>query len=434
MMDLFEVANGDKPLAERMRPTRLEEVVGQEHILSKGKILYRAILADKLGSVILCGPPGTGKTTIAHVISNESQAHFEELNATYSGKKEVEEAVRSAKDRLMMHGQKTILFIDEIHRFNKAQQDALLPHVETGVIVLIGATTENPYYEINDALISRSRVFKLKPLKEEHIRDLVVRAIQQDKVLIDNCINISEEALNHIAHASNGDVRNALNALELACLTTDKTGDVISISLQVAEECIQQKALKYDKNGDSHYDTISAYILSVRGSDVDAALYYMMQMLEAGEDPKYIARRLIVCASEEVGMGDPQAMMIASHAAHIVEFVGMPECIYALAEATIYVTTVPKSDSVFQAVQRVKADIHNKSVREIPLHIRDFLNSHTEKTGNGKGYKNAHHYRNHFVEQQYLPDELVGKKYYQPNLLGKEKHFAEWLKYIESEH
>ncbi|WP_341663855.1 replication-associated recombination protein A [Vibrio sp.] len=431
-MDLFDISTDNKPLAERMRPKKLEEIIGQEHILAKGKLLHRAVQADKLGSTILWGPPGTGKTTIAQVIANLTLAHFEELNATYSGKAEIAEVVRSAKDRLAMQGKRTILFIDEIHRFNKAQQDTLLPHVEQGIIVLIGATTENPYYEINDALISRSRVFRLNAINDIHIQQLLQRAINQDQVLRDEVIVIEENALAHIAHAANGDARNALNALELACLTTEKIDGRIHITLEVAEECIQQKALKHDKDGDSHYDTISAYILSVRGSDVDAALFYMMQMLEAGEDPKYIARRLIVCASEEVGMADPQALVIASHAAQVVEFVGMPECTYALAEATIYVTSVPKSDSVFQAVQRVKKDIHSYNMKEIPLHIRDFLNSHTEQTGNGKGYKNAHHYHKHFVQQQYLPDELVGRNYYQPNQLGKEKHFAEWLKYIKA--
>ncbi|WP_238925397.1 replication-associated recombination protein A [Vibrio sp. S11_S32] len=386
-----------------------------------------------MGSTILWGPPGTGKTTLAHVIANVTKAHFEELNATESGKSEIARVVRSAKDRLMMHGQKTILFIDEIHRFNKAQQDTLLPHVEQGIIVLIGATTQNPYYEINDALISRSRVFKLNSINDYHIRTLLLRALEQDSQLKSQPIKLTDDALKHFAHAANGDARNALNALELAYLTTDKTDGSINITLEIAEESIQQKALKYDKDGDNHYDTISAYILSVRGSDVDAALYYMVQMLEAGEDPKYIARRLIVCASEEVGMADPQALVIASHAAQIVDFVGMPECIYALAEATIYVTSVPKSNSVFKAVQRVKADIHSKNVKEIPLHIRDFLNSHTEKTGNGKGYKNAHHYPNHFVDQQHLPDELVGQVYYQPNQLGKEKYFAQWLEYLNRE-
>ncbi|NLS11725.1 replication-associated recombination protein A [Vibrio sp. SM6] len=430
-MELFDIDKNSAPLAERMRPQTLDEILGQEQILSKGTLLYRAIQADLLSSTILWGPPGTGKTTIAKIIANMTKAHFAELNATHSGKSDIANVVDGAQHRLAMQNQKTILFIDEIHRFNKAQQDTLLPHVERGIVILIGATTENPYYELNDALISRSRIFRLNPLGEAQIQQLLKRALTQDSILKQQPIHLSSKAREHFAHAANGDVRNALNALELASLTTEKTKGKIEITLSVAEECIQQKALRYDKNGDSHYDTISAYILSVRGSDVDAALYYMLQMLEAGEDPKFIARRLIVCASEEVGMADPQALVIASHAAHIVEFVGMPECLYALAQATIYVTSVPKSDSVYQAIQRVKQDIHSTNVKAIPLHIRDFLNRHTEKTGNGKGYKNAHHYQNHFVHQQYLPDELVGRSYYRPNSLGKEKYFDQWLQYIK---
>lgn len=377
------------------------------------------------------GPPGSGKTSLAHVIANVTNAYFEQVNATDSGKNEVTKVVHSAQSRLAMYDQKTILFIDEIHRFNKAQQDTLLPHVEQGTIVLIGTTTENPYYEINDALISRSRIFKLNAISDEHIKTLLTRTLEQDTNL--KHVQITDDALKHLSLTASGDARNALNALELAYLTTEEIGGVINITLEIAEDCIQQKTLKYDKDGDGdgHYDTISAYILSVRGSDVDAALYYMMQMLEAGEDPKYIARRLIVSASEEVGMADPQALVIASHAAQVIEFIGMPECIYALAEATIYVTSVPKSDSVFQAVQRVKKDIHSRNVKEIPLHIRDFLNRHTDKTGNGNEYKNAHHYENHFVHQQYLPDELVEQKYYQPNQLGKEKYFEQWLTFIK---
>ena len=418
-MDLFDYSREqnmkrEAPLAARMRANTLEEFVGQEHIIGKNTLLYRSITADKLSSIILYGPPGTGKTTLAHVIANTTAGEFRQINATTAGKKDITDIVEKAKDTIAMSGKRTILFIDEIHRFNKAQQDALLPYVEDGTVILIGATTENPYFEVNKALVSRSIIFELKHLTKENIKSLLTRALSdKDKGYGNFDIDMSREALDFIADVSNGDARVALNALELAVLTTQPDSkNIIHIDLETAEQCIQKRSLNYDKDGDNHYDTISAFIKSMRGSDPDAAVYYLAKMLYAGEDPKFIARRIVICASEDVGNADPRALMVAVAAAEAVNFIGLPECQINLSQAAAYVACAPKSNASVNAIFDAMNDVKHIQTSGVPNHLRDSHYPGAEKMGHGTGYKYAHDYPNNYVEQQYLPDELVGKQYY----------------------
>lgn len=434
-MDLFEYNmklqfNNTAPLAARMRPETLEEYVGQQHIIGKGKMLYNVIKADKLGSIILYGPPGTGKTTLAQVIANSTKRKFVQLNATTSGIKDIKETVEGAKENAGMYNIGTILFIDEIHRFNKAQQDALLPHVENGTITLIGATTENPYFEVNKALVSRSYVFELKPLTADDLRSLIIRAINdKDKGFGNINIEISDEAIDFIADISNGDARRALNAIELAVLSAEKDESGIEkIDLTMAQECIQRRALNYDKNGDNHYDTISAFIKSMRGSDPDAALYYLAKMLYAGEDIKFIARRVIICASEDVGNADPHALQVAVSAAEAVNMIGMPESRIILAQAVTYIACAPKSNASYLGIDKAMNDVRDITVSSVPAHLRDSHYSGAANLEHGVGYKYAHDYPGHYVKQQYLPDELVGRIYYEPTQNGIEKKISDSLK------
>jgi len=436
-MDIFDYArniNSEKesPLASRLRPTTLEEVVGQEHIIGKGKLLYRAIKADKISSVIFYGPPGTGKTTLAKVIANTTSAEFTQLNATVAGKKDMEEVVEKAKNNMAMSGKKTILFVDEIHRFNKGQQDYLLPFVEDGTVILIGATTENPYFEVNTALISRSIIFELQPLTAENIKTLIYRAVNDAEkgMGVYNAV-IDEEAVDFLAELSNGDARTALNAVELGVLTTDPGEDgKIHITLQVAEQCIQKRALRYDKGGDNHYDTISAFIKSMRGSDPDAAVYYLAKMLYAGESVDFIARRIMICAAEDVGLANPQALVVATSAADAVHRVGMPEAQIILSEAVIYVATSPKSNAACNAIFSAMSTVKNTTTEKVPTHLMDAHYKGSAKLGHGIGYKYAHDYPNHYVDQRYLPDGLVGTKFYEPGDLGYEQEVKEYFKLI----
>ena len=436
-MDLFDYmreTNKEKesPLASRMRPVTLDEVVGQKHIIGKDKLLYRAIKADKLGSLIFYGPPGTGKTTLARVIANTTSARFEQLNATVAGKKDMEQVVQDAKDALGMYGKRTILFIDEIHRFNKGQQDYLLPFVEDGTIILIGATTENPYFEVNGALISRSIIFELKPLEKEDIKTIIKRAVYDEKKGMGSYnAAIDDDALEFLADISNGDARNALNAIELGILTTDRSDDgVIHIDLATAQECIQKRSVRYDKEGDNHYDTISAFIKSMRGSDPDAVSYYLAKMLYAGEDVKFIARRMMILASEDIGNADPQALVVATAAAQAVERVGMPESQIILSQAAAYMACAPKSNAavnaIFAAMDSVK-----RTRTTVPVHLQDAHYGGHEKLGHGMGYKYAHDYPNHYVKQQYLPDEIRGEKFYELSDMGYEKKLKEHMKFIK---
>ncbi|KNZ70219.1 ATPase AAA [Thermincola ferriacetica] len=425
-MDLFELNRQNQlkkeaPLAVRMRPRTLDEFVGQEQIVGPGKLLRRAIEADQLSSVIFYGPPGTGKTTLAKVIANTTKAFFVQVNAVTSGVAELREVIQNAKERLGMYGQRTILFIDEIHRFNKSQQDALLPYVEDGTIILIGATTENPYFEVNAPLRSRSRIFKFESLSNDDIRKLLWRALQDKEAGLGNYkVDLTEEALEHLVDISSGDARTALNALELAVLTTapDEKG-VRKITLEVAEESIQKRAVLYDKSGDYHYDVISAFIKSIRGSDPDAALYWYARMTHAGEDQRFIVRRLIVHASEDIGMADPQAMLMAHAAWNALETVGMPEARIPIAQCIIYLATAPKSNSVICAVDKALADAEKERAGEVPPHLRDTHYKGARELGH-KGYLYPHDYPGHYVDQQYMPDNLVGRQYYHPSDQGLE--------------
>ena len=439
-MDLFDymrqnTMEKESPLASRMRPTTLDEVVGQKHIIGKDKLLYRAIKADKLGSVIFYGPPGTGKTTLAKVIAHTTSARFEQINATVAGKKDMEEIVKNAKDAIGMYGQKTILFVDEIHRFNKSQQDYLLPFVEDGTITLIGATTENPYFEVNNALLSRSRIFELKPLEKQDIRELVIRAVYDtEKGMGTYGADITDEAADFLADVANGDARAALNAVELGILTTDKSEDgKIHITIDVAAECIQKRVVRYDHDGDNHYDTISAFIKSMRGSDPDAAVYYLARMLYAGEDVKFIARRLMICASEDVGNADPNALVVAVSAAQAVERIGMPESQIILSQAAAYVATAPKSNAAYVGIQNAMKAVANMRTMPVPAHLQDKHYKGAEKLGHGLGYKYAHDYPNHYVTQQYLPDGMEGMRFYEPSENGYEKKIREHMEFIKRE-
>lgn len=419
-MDLFEYMRNnakskESPLASRMRPEKLEEMVGQKHILGENKLLYRAIKADKLSSVIFYGPPGTGKTTLAKVIANTSDSEFRQINATVAGKKDMEEVVNAAKDSLGMYGKRTILFVDEIHRFNKGQQDYLLPFVEDGTIILIGATTENPYFEVNSALISRSTIFELKELDKEDIKILINRAMSDEvKGMGAYGAKMSEDAIDFLADIANGDARTALNAVELAVLTTDRRADgVIHIDIDTIEECVQQRNPRYDKSGDNHYDTISAFIKSMRGSDPDAAIYYLARMLNAGESVTFIARRIMICAAEDVGLADPQALVVAVSAAEAVHQLGMPEARIPLAEAVLYIANAPKGNAAYMAIDKALDFVKREPAYQIPAYLKDAHYGGAKELGHGIGYKYPHDYEGHYVEQQYLPDEIKDVKFFE---------------------
>ena len=437
-MDLFDymretVQETESPLASRLRPRTLEEVVGQQHIVGKDKLLYRAIKADKIGSIIFYGPPGTGKTTLAKVIANTTSAEFKQINATVAGKKDMEDVVKEAKDLLGMYRKKTILFVDEIHRFNKSQQDYLLPFVEDGTLVLIGATTENPYFEVNGALLSRSRIFELKPLEKDDIKELLRRAVtDEERGMGTYGARIDEEALEFLADVANGDARAALNAIELGVMTTERGADgTIHVDLAVAQECIQKRAVRYDKSGDNHYDTISAFIKSMRGSDPDGAVYYLARMLYAGEDIKFISRRIMICAAEDVGNADPQALTVAVSAAQAVERIGMPETQIILAQAVTYVASAPKSNAACLAVFHAMEAVKETRTMPVPVHLQDKHYKGAAKLGHGKGYLYAHDYPNHYVKQQYLPDGLEEYHFYNPTENGYEKNIKKHLEFLK---
>lgn len=438
-MDLFEYMRNntmekESPLASRLRPTKLDEVVGQKHIIGEDKLLYRAIKADKLSSVIFYGPPGTGKTTLARVIANTTSAQFKQINATVANKKDMEDVVEAAKDSLAMYGKKTILFIDEIHRFNKGQQDYLLPFVEDGTLILIGATTENPYFEVNSALISRSIIFELQPLTKEDIKELILRAVyDSEKGMGAYEAVIDDDALEFLSDLSNGDARMALNAIELGILTTKRAEDgKIHIDLATAEQCIQKRVVKYDKSGDNHYDVISAFIKSMRGSDPDAAVYYLARMIYAGESVTFIARRIVICACEDVGMADPNALVVANAAADAVHKIGMPEAGLILAEAVVYVATAPKSNASYMALNKAMEMVKNNETPPVPVHLKDAHYKGAAKLGHGLGYKYAHDYKNHYVKQQYLPDGME-EVFYEPTGIGYEEEVIRHMKKIREE-
>lgn len=437
-MDLFDymrenTMEKESPLASRLRPRTLDEVVGQQHIIGKDKLLYRAIKADKLGSVIFYGPPGTGKTTLAKVIANTTQADFKQINATVAGKKDMEEVVTEAKNNMGMYGRRTILFVDEIHRFNKGQQDYLLPFVEDGTLTLIGATTENPYFEVNGALLSRSRIFELKPLEKDDIKQLIYRAVtDSERGMGTYRVKIEEDAADFLADTANGDARAALNAVELGVLTTERSEDgLIHIDLAAAQECIQKRAVRYDKDGDNHYDTISAFIKSMRGSDPDAAVYYLARMLYAGEDIKFIARRIMICASEDVGNADPQALNVAVSAALAAERIGLPEAQIILSQAASYVACAPKSNAAYVAIQNAMENVKTTRTMPVPVHLQDRHYKGAAKLGHGEGYKYAHDYPKHYVKQQYLPDGMEGTVFYEPSDNGCEKQIKAYMKWLK---
>ena len=437
-MDIFDymreqTSEKESPLASRLRPTTLEEVVGQQHIIGKDKLLYRAIKADKLSSIIFYGPPGTGKTTLAKVIANTTSADFQQINATIAGKKDMEQIVAQAKNNLGMYHKKTILFVDEIHRFNKGQQDYLLPFVEDGTLILIGATTENPYFEVNGALISRSSVFELHPLSMDDVKTILKRAVYDvEKGMGSYHAEIEEDALEFLADIAGGDARNALNAIELGILTTQRSEDgKIHITLEVAQECIQKRVVRYDKTGDNHYDTISAFIKSMRGSDPDAAVYYLAKMLYAGEDIKFIARRMMICASEDVGNADPNALTVAVSAAQAVERIGMPEAQIILSHAATYIASAPKSNAACNAIFGAMNSVKNVKTT-VPVHLQDAHYKGSANLGHGVGYKYAHDYPEHYVKQQYLPDEIRDARFYEPTEIGHEKNIKERLERLRN--
>ena len=439
-MDLFDYMReqnmeSEAPLASRLRPTRLDEVVGQQHIIGKDKLLYRAIKADKLSSIIFYGPPGTGKTTLAKVIAHTTSAEFMQINATSSGKKDMEDVVAKAKDNQGMFGRKTILFVDEIHRFNKGQQDYLLPFVEDGTIILIGATTENPYFEVNGALLSRSVIFELKKLSKDDIKTLIMRAVTDVKKGMGSYkAEIDDDALEFLADVSNGDARAALTAIELGVLTTERSEDgIIHITIDVASECIQKRVISYDKKGDNHYDTISAFIKSMRGSDPDAAVYYLARMLYAGEDVKFIARRIMILASEDIGNADPNALVVATEAAQAVERIGMPESQIILSQAVTYMACAPKSNAAYEAISKAMGVVQSTKTPPVPTHLQDAHYGSAQKLGHGVGYQYAHDYPNHYVKQQYLPDGLTDQVFYEPGDLGYEAQMKAHMRKLHDE-
>ena len=437
-MDLFEYAQEEKgikevPLALRMRPRTMEEFVGQKEIVGDGTYLRRAIQEDQLLTAIFWGPPGSGKTTLAFIIANLTQAHFKQISAVTSGVAEVRRLIKEAEDRRVMHGRRTILFIDEIHRFNKAQQDALLPAVEKGTIILIGATTENPYFEVNSALVSRSKIFRLGPLTEEEVLAVVERALaDKERGLGEYNLEVDEEALEHIVHTAGGDARVALNTLEAATLLAAESGGSRSIDLKTAEEAAQRKSLLYDKWGDSHYDTISAFIKSMRGSDPQAAVYWLARMICAGEEPRFIARRMIIFASEDIGLADSRALLVADAAARAVEYVGLPECRLNLAHAALYLALAPKSNSSIRAISAATKDVEQGETPPVPPRLWDSHYPSAAVLGHGKGYLYPHNYPGNYVRQAYLPDELEGRVYYQPGRTGEEESIVEsWMRKVK---
>ncbi len=439
-MDIFEhnrreIGKKQAPLSERMRPRSLDEVVGQEHIIGEGRLLRRAILADRMSSLIFYGPPGTGKTTLARVIANTTKMAFQQLSAVTAGVADIRRVVADAEERLGMLGQATILFVDEIHRFNKSQQDALLPHVEAGTIVLIGATTENPYFEVNAPLLSRSRVFRLQPLSDDELRTVLSTALEdRERGLGQFEVLMDEAALDHFVHVADGDARSALNALELAVLTTEPDAQgVRQITVEVAAESMQQRVLAYDKHGDQHYDTVSAFIKSMRGSDPDAALYWLARMIKAGEDPAFVARRIIICAAEDVGNADPHALLVALAAAQAATMIGWPEARIPLAQAVTYIACAPKGNAVVQAIDAALADVEAEKCAGVPKHLRDASYKGAAKLGHGQGYKYPHDFPGHFVPQQYLPVNLSDRLYYRPSMSGYEKIHRERLKHWHGE-
>lgn len=437
-MDLFDymrenIKETESPLAFRLRPRTLEEMVGQQHIVGKDKLLYRAIKADQLSSLIFYGPPGTGKTTLARVIANTTHSAFKPINAAAAGKKDMEAVVKEAQENLGMYGKKTILFIDEIHRFNKGQQDYLLPFVEDGTLILIGATTENPYFEVNSALLSRSKIFELKLLEQKDIKQLILRAVyDQEKGMGAYKAEIDEEAVCFLADMANGDARSALNAVELGILTTERSDDgKIHIDLETAQECMQKRAVYFDKNGDNHYDTISAFIKSMRGSDPDAAVYYLARMLYGGEDIQFIARRIMICASEDVGNADPQALTVAVSAAQAAERVGMPEAQIILSQAAVYVAAAPKSNAACRAIYAAMDAVKTYPTERIPVSLQDAGYSGAKDLGRGQGYQYPHNYPGHYVRQQYLPDGLKDMTFYSPSENGYEKQIRERMEQLK---
>lgn len=418
-----------EPLAYRMCPRTLEEYVGQEEIVSSGKMLYRMIKADRMSSIILFGPPGTGKTSLARIIAMTTRSNFEKLNAVTAGVNDIRRIVSDTQNHMLNPSGKTVLFIDEIHRFNKSQQDALLPYVENGTIVLIGATTENPYFEVNKALISRSSVFMLKPLNNEHILKILKNTLEdKERGLGIYDLEVDEEALQYLAEISNGDARIALNAIELAVITSEVEKDgKIHIDLHTIEDCVQKKAVRFDKSGEEHYDNISAFIKSMRGSDPDATVFYLARALYAGEDPEFLARRIIIAASEDVGMANPNALQVAVAAAEAARMIGMPEARIILSHAAVFVATSPKSNSTYTAINKALSDVGSKNTGSVPMHLRNAVTSGMKDLGYGKGYKYAHSYEGNYVQQEYLPDEMKGTVYYNPTANGYEGKIKDWL-------
>ncbi len=437
MTDLFTEAAGryrsaQAPLADRMRPQTLDEFVGQEHILGPGKLLRRSIEADRITSVIFFGPPGTGKTTLARIIANTTRSHFTSLNAVLAGVKDIRGAIEDARERLAMQQQRTILFVDEVHRFNKAQQDALLPHVENGTVTLIGATTENPYFEVNKALVSRSRIFELRTLDEVDLRQIVHQTLRNvERGYGRKTVRIDPSALDHLISTANGDARSLLNALELAVETTPPSDDgAIHIDLAVAEDSIQRRAVLYDKEGDAHFDAVSAFIKSLRGSDPDAALYWLARMVYAGEDPRFLLRRMLIFAGEDVGLADPRALSVAASAAQAFEYVGMPEGQFLLAECCLYLATAPKSNSAFAYFTALEY-VEKEQTADVPNPLKD-ASRDRKGLGHGEGYKYPHAFREHYVPQQYLPDAMQGTYFYEPSGIGYEKIIRDRLDYLRS--
>lgn len=427
-MDLFSAARENQrkkeaPLATRMRPERFEDFVGQQEIVGPNRLLRRAIEADRLTSMIFYGPPGTGKTTLAFLIAKYTKAHFETVNAVSTGVAELRKLIKEAEERYTLHGKRTIVFIDEIHRFNKGQQDALLPAVEDGTIILLGATTENPYYEVNTPLLSRSRIFRLRSLTDDELKQVIDRALQdREKGLGDLRVELEPAALEHLVRVAEGDARLALNGLELAALTTEPRADGRRLlTEEIIADSVQQKVIRYDKQGDNHYDTISAFIKSIRGSDPDAALFYLAKMLKAGEDPKFIARRMIVHAAEDIGNADPQGLVVAVAAAQAVEMVGLPEARIPMAQAAVYLATAPKSNACYQGIDRALADVDAVSQGTIPMHLRDASHPGSRQLEHGQGYLYPHDFPGHYVRQEYLPAELKGRRYYEPTTEGYEQ-------------